>query len=254
MAEESKTRREIVLINKSENQGGDRWSIVERISKVLSIAAIPVVLAVGGWYIQKQLQNQTVSRDYVQLAVSILKEPDTSKIKPELRAWAVDLLSDNSPTKFSPEVAQQLKSGETTLPASISALLTASNNRGAIAISPDGKTFIVGNEDGTASLWDIVSGARISTLQGHTDAVTSVAFLPDGRTIFTGSTDRTVGIWELATGENLGSLEQTDTVIGMSVSPDGKHVLVRTLDGEIGVWEIASFQKVRTYNITSSAR
>jgi LAS superfamily LD-carboxypeptidase LdcB len=119
MIEEPKGRREIVLINKSEPQSKDKWDTVERTSKVLSIAAIPVVIAVGGWYIQRQLQNQTVSRDYVQLAVSILKEPDDkTKIKPELRAWAVDLLKDNSPTKLSDEVINQLKTGQTILPAS----------------------------------------------------------------------------------------------------------------------------------------
>jgi hypothetical protein len=91
-----------------------RLSAIERFSKTLSIAAIPVVLAVGGWVIQKQLQNQAVSRDYVQLAVSILREPATS-VKPEIRSWAVDLLRANSPTPFSDELSQRLKSGESTL-------------------------------------------------------------------------------------------------------------------------------------------
>lgn len=119
MAEDPKARREIVLITKSEEPRRDKWDTFERVSKVLSIAAIPVVIAVGGWYIQKQLQDQTVSRDYVQLAVTILKEPDDkTKIKPELRAWAVDLLQNNSPTKLSADVVMQLKSGQTILPAS----------------------------------------------------------------------------------------------------------------------------------------
>src|SRR5215472_12871311 len=84
---------------------------VERISRVVSIAAIPVVLAVGGWIIQRQVQNQTVSRDYVQLAVTILQNPDQSKVPPELREWAVDLLNDNSPTKLNPTALSSLKSG-----------------------------------------------------------------------------------------------------------------------------------------------
>jgi hypothetical protein len=118
MAKESPKRREIYLIAKSEDKGGDKWSTVERISKGLSIAAIPIVLAGVGWIIQARLQNQSVSRDYVQLAVSILRDPDKEKVPPELRDWAVDLLNENSPTKFSPEVTKKLKSGETTLPMS----------------------------------------------------------------------------------------------------------------------------------------
>ena len=92
------------------------WEMIERISKTLSIVAIPLVLAFGGWIIQQRLQDQTVSRDYVQLAVSILKEPKDSKINDEMRAWAVQLLNDNSPTKFNQRVFDQLKAGTTQLP------------------------------------------------------------------------------------------------------------------------------------------
>lgn len=100
----------------SDQPSKNRWETIERLSRTLSIAAIPVVLAVGGWVIQKRLQDQTVSRDYVQLAVSILKEPESSNIKPEMRTWAVQLLNDNSPTKFNSEVFEQLKSGKSQLP------------------------------------------------------------------------------------------------------------------------------------------
>ena len=98
------------------SQKVSNWEMIERISKTLSIVAIPLVLAFGGWIIQQRLQDQTVSRDYVQLAVSILKEPKDSKINDEMRAWAVQLLNDNSPTKFNQHVFDQLKAGTTQLP------------------------------------------------------------------------------------------------------------------------------------------
>jgi hypothetical protein len=94
----------------------NKWDTVERLARTLSIVAIPVVLAIGGWVIQQRIQNQAVSRDYVQLAVTILKEPETSKVDPDMRAWAVQLLNDNSPTRFTPKFTEQLKSGETKLP------------------------------------------------------------------------------------------------------------------------------------------
>lgn len=102
--------------NVSRDQRISNWEALERISKTLSIFAIPVVLGFGGWIIQQRLQNQTVSRDYVQLAVSILKEPKDSKIDPEMRNWAVQLLNENSPTKFNQRVVEQLKAGTTQLP------------------------------------------------------------------------------------------------------------------------------------------
>ncbi len=94
----------------------DTWlDTAEKLSKMLSIAAIPVVLAVGGWLIQRQLQDQTIRRDYVQLALSILQSPDPSKVPPEIREWAVDLLNENSPTKLNAQAIKSLKSGAITL-------------------------------------------------------------------------------------------------------------------------------------------
>jgi hypothetical protein len=87
----------------------------EKLSRTLSIAAIPVVVAVGGWLIQRQLQDQTIKRDYVQLAVSILQNPDPSKVPPEIREWAVDLLNENAPTKLNARAMANLKSGTVTL-------------------------------------------------------------------------------------------------------------------------------------------
>ncbi len=91
------------------------WEMVERVSKTLSMLAIPLVLAFGGWIIQQRLQNQALNRDYVQLAVSILKDK-TSNADPQMRSWAVQLLNDNSPTKFNSQVFEQLKSGTAQLP------------------------------------------------------------------------------------------------------------------------------------------
>jgi len=94
----------------------DGWDRVETVSRTLSIAAIPVLLAVVGWLVQKQIQKQSVGKDYVQLAVSILREPDSSKVNPELRGWAVDLLNAYSVVKLSDAVSTVLKAGQATLP------------------------------------------------------------------------------------------------------------------------------------------
>jgi len=94
----------------------DAWDRVETVSRTLSIAAIPVLLAVVGWLVQRQIQKQSVGKDYVQLAVSILREPDSSKVNPELRGWAVDLLNAYSVVKLSDAVSTVLKAGQATLP------------------------------------------------------------------------------------------------------------------------------------------
>lgn len=90
------------------------WETAEKVSKTLSIAAIPIVLAIVGWMIQKRLQDQTLRRDYVQLAVTVLKEPASSQ---DMKNWAVDLLSANSPVPFSREIQVDLSTGKIQIPA-----------------------------------------------------------------------------------------------------------------------------------------
>jgi D-alanyl-D-alanine carboxypeptidase len=106
---------DLVVINKTDRPR-DPLGSAEKVVRLFSLAAIPVVLAIGGWVIQARLQNQTVSRDYVQLAISILREPAGPELRPEIRGWATDVLAAYSPTTLNEAVLQQLRSGSTTLP------------------------------------------------------------------------------------------------------------------------------------------
>ncbi len=90
----------------------------ESFSRIISIAAVPVVLAISGSMIDGSIKKQSLSREYVQLAVSVLEEPDTNKVKPGLRSWAADLLNKESPIPLAPDLLKELKSGATTLPES----------------------------------------------------------------------------------------------------------------------------------------
>jgi len=102
---------------------GDLWDLAERITRILSLLAIPVVIAIVGALIQSSLARRTVSQQYVQVAVSILTSKE--KLDPSLRSWAVDLLNDNSPTHLSEAVKLKLKEGSVTLPSGPSPLDTA---------------------------------------------------------------------------------------------------------------------------------
>src|ERR1700694_5117540 len=84
-----------------------RLDTLEQIAKIISFMAVPIVipiaLAVYSARVQEGAQKETINRDYVQLAVSILKEKKED-MSPELRNWATDLLTEHSPTKFAPNV------------------------------------------------------------------------------------------------------------------------------------------------------
>ena len=105
-----------VSSTQAESAKPDAWNRLETISRILSIAAIPILVALVGWLVQRQIQNQSVRKDYVQLAVSILREPDSSKVSVELRSWAVDLLTAYSAVKLGGAVSKVLKAGEAVLP------------------------------------------------------------------------------------------------------------------------------------------
>ncbi|PSJ18445.1 WD40 repeat domain-containing protein [Nitrosomonas supralitoralis] len=187
------------------------WEGAERIAKLFSLIAIPVVLCVGGWLIQSSLAERSVSQEYVKLAVTILKEPKDKTDNP-LRAWAADLLNQNSPTKFSPAVLQTLREGQATLPAQLAAILHSSAGGSALAVSPDGARLATGHTDGTAKIWDASTGKLLVELQGHSDSVTALAFLPDAASLLNASLDMPALLWDLHTGREISRLaDQTDS-------------------------------------------
>jgi WD40 repeat protein len=210
---------------------------MERLAKLLSLVAIPVVLAVVGWFIQNSLAERNVSQEYVKLAVTILKEPK-DKTDALLRSWAADLLNQNSPTKFSPDVLRALKEGQATLPAQLAAILGTAGGGGAVAVAPDGKTMATGHADGTVRTWDIETGAPRATLRAHQALVSGIAFAPDGRRLLTTSLDKTARVWDLASGTAVGPplLGHTDGLVGGAFSPDGSTVFTRSLDGTVLAW------------------
>ena len=84
---------------------------LEQISRIISMLAIPVVLAVIGWLVQTSLTKSSVNQEYVKLAVSILSSPRNKDVD-ILRPWAVELLKLYAPVSLTKEQYNKLKSGE----------------------------------------------------------------------------------------------------------------------------------------------
>ena len=83
---------------------------LKNIATIFSAVAIPVVLTVAGYFIQSQLSDAGLRKDYVGIAAGILKENPANQ-EPDLRSWALAVLEDNSPVPFSKKAREGLLTG-----------------------------------------------------------------------------------------------------------------------------------------------
>jgi hypothetical protein len=102
-----------VMRSRAHRRKADPSANLERaksLATIFSAVAIPIVLTVAGYFIQKQLANDGLKKDYVGIAAGILKENPANQ-EPELRAWAISVLDDNSPIPFSKKAKEGLLTG-----------------------------------------------------------------------------------------------------------------------------------------------
>ncbi|MCT9931023.1 hypothetical protein N5079_12425 [Planotetraspora sp. A-T 1434] len=127
----------------------------------------------------------------------------------------------------------------------------------AIALTPDGRTALIGSEDGSATVWGLARRAhpvRLATLEGDDtedtedtdgtediDDVEAVALTPDGRTALTAYFNGRVVVWNLSDASRPVRLAAfragASWVGGLGLSADGRTV-VSASDGTAVVWDL----------------
>lgn len=78
-----------------------------KMAQIIALLAMPLVVGLIGWWTQKSITETAAQKDYVQLAIGLLKEPASSE-NAELRKWATDMTRKFSPVPFSDKATVQL--------------------------------------------------------------------------------------------------------------------------------------------------
>lgn len=98
--------------------------MLEQWSKIAAAIAIPVILAIVGYFVQSTVTTRTLalqdsisqrenSAAYVQLAVSILSQ---KKSAAPLRKWAAEVMNKQGPVPLDDALVKQLEEGSIKLP------------------------------------------------------------------------------------------------------------------------------------------
>lgn len=90
----------------------------EKIAKIFSLLAIPIVLAWFGISFQSADERAKTALEYVKLSVSIVEKQD--QVDPYLLEWAVKVLNHYAPVSMSNRLQNSLERGESSIASAVS--------------------------------------------------------------------------------------------------------------------------------------
>jgi len=116
-----------------------------------------------------------------------------------------------------------------------------------IALSPDGRFIVSGDDERLIKIWDTATGSEVKTLRGHSDDLRAVAFSPDGKRIASGADDGVIKIWDAASGAEVKTLRgHRGSVTSIAFSPDGRHIVSGGWDRTVRMWDTTNGTEVMT--------
>jgi WD40 repeat protein len=121
-------------------------------------------------------------------------------------------------------------------------------NTSSAAFSPDGQHFIIGDYDGTATLWGVETGAQVRQFRADYKSVYSVAWSSDGTYYLTGGEDGRARLWNASTGGLVRTLTgHVERITSVAFAPSGDYVLTGSLDKTARIWNVSTGTEVRKF-------
>ncbi|KAI1783192.1 HET-E, partial [Ganoderma leucocontextum] len=130
-----------------------------------------------------------------------------------------------------------------------------------LSFNPSSKCLVTAVHGPHLRVWDVITGAQLAVMEGHSFSITTASFSPDGRHILSASHDGTAKVWNAKSGECTLSLEgHKDRVDHARFSPDGNYIATASNDTTVRLWRsgdgscLATFtehEKLLTYIVLS---
>ncbi len=176
----------------------------------------------------EQREIELTERSYARFT-SLALSPDGSTIATGQQSRDVGDDRGNSTLLWDVGSGERLRSIDETSPAR------------SVAFSLDGRLIATGLQEGSIRIRETASGATVTTLVGHSDAITELAFSPAGDLLASASMDGSVRLWDLASwAERLVLVGHTDRVEGIAFTPDASVLASVGRDRTLRLWDVAS--------------
>ena len=110
----------------------------------------------------------------------------------------------------------------------------------AAAISPDGRTVVIGSQAGSVSFVDTSTGQLRPAAQAQRARITNVVYPSDGRSMVSVADDDSVIVWNARSGKPIEIFAgPAGPVAGAAISPDGTTLYSSSSDGVLLEWDLS---------------
>jgi len=113
-----------------------------------------------------------------------------------------------------------------------------------MAVSSEGKTLALGNDDGSFKLWDIANERVLWARKAHLGPIWTLALSPLGDYLATGSDDGKAKIWDLKTQNELHTIANIGGVRAVAFDRESKRLLTGGRNGTLKVWDVPSGKEI----------